>query len=447
MVQGSSNSAHSKEALFRYRVVSEVLTRIARGQPRAHAVREVTERSCLEVDGRERKVSPRTAYRWLSKFERGGLEALVPARRARTATSVVLEEQLITFVRAEKDRDPRASVPELLERAREKGVLQSEQTVDRTTVWRALRRMGLPTRHRPNKREGDTRRFAYPNRMEMVLCDGKHFRAGASRLRRVALNFLDDSTRMALHVRVGTAESTELFLRGLYAVIQRYGLMDAIFVDHGPGFISDDTARVAAQLEIMLIHGTKAYPEGHGKIEKFNQTTIAGILRSLDGAHDVDPGLRGLESRLNHHYGRYNDRPHEGLSGAKPSERWHGDIRELRFPSDEEALRSKFVLTDERDVSNDHIIRHSGKLYEAPRGLAGQKRLIVYRQVLSGELSIFHKGRYMTIHEVDLARNATDRRGQRAPLVEETAPVKTAATLAYERDHATMVDSDGGYQD
>jgi hypothetical protein len=39
--------------------------------------------------------------------------------------------------------------------------------------------------------------------MQMVLCDGKHFRAGAARLRRVALFFLDDATRMGLHVVVG----------------------------------------------------------------------------------------------------------------------------------------------------------------------------------------------------------------------------------------------------
>jgi len=46
----------------------------------------------------------------------------------------------------------------------------------------------------------------------MVLADGKHFRAGAKRLRRVALFFLDDSTRYGLEVVVGTAESAPLFL-------------------------------------------------------------------------------------------------------------------------------------------------------------------------------------------------------------------------------------------
>lgn len=80
-------------------------------------------------------------------------------------------------------------------------------------------------------------------------------------------------------------------------------------------------------------------------------------------------------------------------------------------------------------------------------GLAGHKKLLVHRQVLTAELTVLHRGRHVKLHEVDLARNATDRRGRRRELVEEMAPVKTAATLAYENDHVPMVDEDGGYDE
>ena len=109
---------------------------------------------------------------------------------------------------------------------------RSNAKIDRTTVWRACRRIGLPTRQRPHKREGDTRRWRYAERMQCVLADGKHFRAGAARLRRVALFFLDDATRYGLEVLVGTAESSELFLRALYQMVMRYGLADLLFLDY-----------------------------------------------------------------------------------------------------------------------------------------------------------------------------------------------------------------------
>ena len=95
-------------------------------------------------------------------------------------------------------------------------------------------------------------------------------------------------------------------------------------------------------------------------------------------------------------------------------------------------------------MSNDHIIQYDGRLYEAPRGLA-RERVLVRRQVLDGELSVVHQGRVIKLHEVDLVANAHDRRGRAAPTPPEVAPVKTAASIAFERDFAPIVDADGGF--
>ena len=98
-------------------------------------------------------------------------------------------------------------------------------------------------------------------------------------------------------------------------------------------------------------------------------------------------------------------------------------------------------------VSSDHVIQFEGTDYEAPMGLARHK-VQVHRQVLTGVLSVLHQGRLVTLHPVDLARNARDRRGPRqATELPEQGPVKTAATLAYEREFAPVVDGDGGFSD
>jgi hypothetical protein len=289
--------------------------------------------------------------------------------------------------------------------------------------------------------------------MQMVLCDGKKFRAGAGRVWRVALFFLDDCTRTGLHVVVGTQETTELLLRGLFGLLRRRGRMDALYLDKGPGFRSRDTAAVLGHLEVPLILGKERYPEGHGKIERFHQTAIRKVLRSLTAA-DVDPDCGALELRLSHYLGRYNDRPHESLDGDTPRMRWDADPRPLRFPEDEATLRSRFVVTEERRVSNDHVIQFDGVDYEAPRGLARQ-RVRVHRRLLDGaddvapqHLSVLHDGRLVRLHPVDLAANARANRGtSRSEPLDEVAPVKTAATLAFERDYGSLVGPDGGFSD
>jgi len=300
--------APSSEALLRYSVLAQVEALILGGWRVSAAVREVAGRDHAHLEGHPVRISVRTIQRWRVAYAEGGMTALEPQSRTRTETSQTLSTALVSFLRTEKKRDPRASVPELLRRARARGIVPQDLAIDRTTVWRACRRMGLLTRARPSKREGDMRRWQYPHRMQCVLCDGKHFRAGGTRQRRVALFFLDDATRYGLDVIVGPSESTHLFLHGLCGLIRQHGLPDLLYLDKGSGFRSDDTlAVVEGGLGAWLIHGKARYPQGRGVVERFNRTAQDQALRGLDGAADVDPDYPALTLRLRHFLQRYND--------------------------------------------------------------------------------------------------------------------------------------------
>ena len=440
--------AISSEALLRYSVLAQLEALLLDGWPPGEAVREVTERQHAYPDGRPVQVSVRTLQRWRAAYRAGDIEALAPRSRKRTETSVVLSEALLGFLRTEKQRDPRASVPELLRRAEAGGLIGADLPIDRSTVWRACRRMGLPTRARPSKREADMRRWRYPHRMQCVLADGKHFRAGGARLRRVALFFLDDATRYGLEARVGSSESTQLFLHGLYDTVSQHGLPELVYLDRGPGFISEDTlAVVQGGLKAWLIHGRPKYPQGHGALERFNRTATDRLLRSLDGAAEVDPDCQALTLRLRHFLDRYNDSPHETFAGETPRQRWEAG-RPLRFPDDEADLYRRFVVREPRKVSADHVIKADGRLWEAPRGL-GDSWVQLTRHVLDGRLWVLHEGRMVELAELDPHANATGRRGyigDDRPLSSEGIPT-TAARLAFEHDLRPLVDLDGGFRD
>lgn len=436
----------SADALVRYSVLAQVEALILGGWGAKDAVREVAGREHARPGGQVVRVSVRTIQRWRAAYARDGIGGLAPASRKRTETSVVLDDALIAFLRAENESDPRAGVPELIRRARVRGIVAEDLPIDRTTVWRACRRMGLVTRVRPSKREGDMRRWSYPHRMQCVLCDGKHFRAGAGRLRRVALFFLDDATRYGLHVQVGTSESTRLFLRGLYDLVLKYGLMDLLYLDNGSGFHSGDTLAVVHNgLGTWLIHGKARYPQGRGAVERFNRTAHDQVLRSLDGAIDVDPDCGALTLRLAHFLERYNNTPHEGLGGDTPHQRWEAG-RPLRLPADEADLYRRFVVHEQRKVSKDHVIKIDGKFLEAPRGLAGRWTEVT-RHALDDRYWVLCEGRVVELAELDPHANATDRRAAPLrPLPSEGVPT-TAATLAFGHDLGPLVGPDGGFSD
>jgi putative transposase len=437
----------SPDELLRCQVVAELRSKLACGKTLEEAVAEISARTHFIICiGDVVLVLKRSIYRWWSKFKAEGWPGLRTGRSRRPRLYLALPEKLLGFLREEKKLDRYASVPELLRRARELELVGADEAFDRVTVWRACKRLGLPLRRVPGKREVDSRRFAYPHRMMMVLCDGKHFRASPRRTRRVALFFLDDATRRGLACVVGTSECTQLFLRGLHKVICKCGRMDSLFLDNGPGFKSDDTHSACVALDINLILGTAGYPEGHGKVERFNQTAVSAVLRGLCAA-DVDDSCAALELRLEHFLEhQYNLRPHEALEQRSPLARWDADTRQLRFPESEAALRDKLVVTEVRKVSRDNVVPIDGVAFEVPRGHADTS-LSVRRNLLSGELFVLHDGRLVQLHPVDLAANAVARRakvGAPPPDDDEGTP-RTAASIAFTRHLGSVVGPDGGF--
>ena len=281
----------------------------------------------------------------------------------------------------------------------------------------------------------------------MVLCDGKHFRAGSNRLKRVAFFFIDDATRMMLGTVVGTTESANLFLHGLHCVVKTYGMMTSIFLDNGPGFIANDTINVLKNLNILCIHGTRAYPEGHGKIERFNQTAKQQCLRHLDGNPEVDPACPALTLRLGHYLShQYNQTPHESLNKQTPWSRFHSDPRKLRFVENRQVLDSAFILHEKRYVANDNIVSIDSIKYEMVRGHAGT-RVVIRRNVLDNTLSFIDRGRLVKLGPVDLVANGRDKRAGNSVNLDEPPKKHTRSSgdIAFNRDIGPIVDTDGGF--
>ncbi len=438
----------SPQALFRYQAISQVLLRESWGEDRAEAVRKVAGQPLVGPDGELLRVSSRSLYRWLAAYQQGGFEALAPVDRSGAGSRAVSDE-LLAFFQDEKQADPRVSIPELIRRAREVGKIDPQQPLDRTTVWRRLRQAGVSTHRRKVVPHSPARRFAYPHRMELTLCDGKHFRAGAARRKRVALFFLDDATRFALNVVVGPSESASLFLRGLYQSILQYGFMRALYVDHGSGFIANDSIEVLRRLEVLFIHGRVAYPQGRGKVERLHRTASEQLLRLLDGRAEIDPDCSALELRLGHYLEqRYNRTPHESLGKDSPLERFQADPVSLRFAPSQPDLERAFVLHLRRRVSPDHVVSVGGVGYETPPGCAGD-RPTLRRNLLDQTVQMLHEGRLVRLSPLDAQANARrPRSGSRPQPAESTSqpdPPASSAEMAFRRDLGPIVDDEGGF--
>ena len=101
-------------------------------------------------------------------------------------------------------------------------------------------------------------------------------------------------------------------------------------------------------------------------------------------------------------------------------------------------------------VSNDHVIKADGRLWEAPRGSA-RSWVEVARHVLDGRLWAQHRVRMLELAELDPHANTTEPRGSgnTAPQPDAGADGEqlpaTAAGIAYANDTRPLVDDEGGF--
>src|SRR4051812_7459749 len=149
----------SPEALFRYQIVSAVKARALSGQGMDAAVRSVAAQTHQTPAGESTTVSVRSIYRWLAEYDRDEPAVLEPAA---PVISLALPTALLDFLTAEKAEDRYASVPELIRRALQLGVIGPHQRIDRTSVWRACVRLACrcaacPPNRRPTGAGSPTR--------------------------------------------------------------------------------------------------------------------------------------------------------------------------------------------------------------------------------------------------------------------------------------------------
>ena len=393
--------------------------------------------------GSSQYVSRASLYRWYKSYQSGGFDRLFDKPQALKGSR--LDQTFLNFLWCEKTKDPDASIPEVIARARELGVVARQLSIDRSTVYRAARSLDLPILRRKRAEATTMRPFAYSQRMMMLLCDGKHFRAGASGLKRVALIFIDDATRYVLDIFVGFSESAAFFLRSLHKVLANFGHMEGIYFDHGSGFTAADTKKVFASLNIPFIYGKVRYPEGHAKIERFNSTVTQDLLRGLHKA-EIDPCCAVLELRLRHYIReRYKLRLNSGLGGI-PEEVFLADSKALKFLRSSDDLRRAFVVTESRLVRRDNVIHWDGLIYEIPLGYSGRK-VTIYRDLLDQKIWILHQGHAFELHPPDLALNAREKCAKSKPMEPPWDPITTAAEIQFNRDFRPIVGADGGFSD
>lgn len=395
-------------AIFRFGVISDFVspTRLAWGE-RARLIEHKCERSWqIPFSGRTR-LSPATIRSWIRAYEKSGqqLESLYPHSRSDRGKARALDQETTLALIGLRKEMPVAPVHTLIRTAQQRGVVDSEQYLAESTVWRLFKREGLmlPTEHAPV----DRRRFEaqLPNDLwQSDVMHGPSVLEGGKNRKTYLIAFIDDMSRLICHAQFYRSENLNSYLDALRQALLTRGLPRKLYVDNGPAFRSFHLQQITASLGIALIHAKPYQPQGKGKIERFFRTVRSDFLPAVR-AKTLDELNLALDCWLRD---VYHNREHRSTSQT-PLRRYAEHCECVRAaPKD---LADHFRQQARRRVAKDRTVAIAGRLFEAPIALIGKQITLFYHPHDPARIEARFEGRsYGFLTALDLNVNCRVKR-------------------------------------
>lgn len=289
---------------------------------------------------RRYQFSPRTGYKWITRYRSGGLAALDDRTRCPQTSPRRTAEAVEAAVIAQRDAQPTWGGRKLHVWLGQHGMVDPPAP---STVTNILHRSGRIDPATPSP--GPFCRFEHPAPNELWQMDFMGDRP-LERGRVHPLTILDDHSRFGLALIACANQQRPGVQAQLTACFERYGVPRAILTDNGPPWGASRAGGLTG-LEAWLIrlgirsrHGRPYHPQTQGKIERWHRTIGADVFRTGTLA-DLDAAQRAFD-RFRTTYN--TDRPHHALAMAVPASRYRTSPRS--FP----ARLPEIVYSDDDQV-------------------------------------------------------------------------------------------------
>ena len=264
-------------------------------------------------------LSPKTAYKWLARYETGGLAALVDRSRRPERSPRRTEPAVEGLVLDLRTRHPAWGGRKIRARLRALGHADLPAP---STITDILRRHGRIEPEASQEHRAFLR-FEHPRPNDLWQMDFKgDIPWGVGRCH--PLTVLDDHSRFAVGLRACANQRTETVQAILVDLFRTYGFPLRMLMDNGSPWGCDAEHRYTVltvwliRLAIRVSHGRPYHPQTQGKDERFHRTLHVELLRA---GGFVDPAE--TQRRFDAWRDVYNlQRPHEALGMATPASRY-----------------------------------------------------------------------------------------------------------------------------
>lgn len=354
-------------------------------------------------------VSRTTGYKWVGRYEAGGVEALCDLSRAAHRHPNAISPEMEDRVIAMREKYPRWGAPKI--RARLERERPGESLPAESTIGAILKRHGLTVpRKRRRVSRSPSQPLAHAGAPNAVWCaDFKGWFRTEDGTRIDPLTISDAYSRYLLRCQALKAANYAYSKPVFEAAFREYGLPDRLRVDNGAPFGSNGESGLTGlsvwwiKLGIVPEHIAPGQPQQNGRHERMHRT-LKQETASPPGA-----SRRAQQERFDRFRQEYNqERPHQALGQNTPAtyyepspRRYPERLRAVEYPSDWEV----------RCVSPAGQMRWLGEYVFVAHALEGER--VGLEQIEERRWRVWFS--FYEIGILDVARMAIRRPPQQAP--------------------------------
>ena len=357
-------------------------------------------------DGRQVQCKAKTLTKWLSLYNRGGMDALMPKTRCDKGGTRVITEEAETEIRRLRREYPRLNATQIHDRLVEGAILPA--TVSVSSVQRYIKKNHLRGSAAASVKDRKAFEEAYFGGMwQADTCYLPYLKEGGRSRRVYLVMILDDYSRMIVGGKLFYQDNAANFQQLLREAAATYGIPHKLYVDHGAPYSNEQLSFICGSVGTILLHTPVRDGASKGKVERNFRTLKERWLYGIDISQ-----IQSLEefNRMLAEYIRKHNTTIHSVTGQAPLERYLATNERIRKPRDREWLEECFHNRIIRRVNRDATVHFGGDVYDAPMQFIGQKMEVRY---LPGDMQsayILYGGEHYPLRLTDRVANGQIRR-------------------------------------
>ena len=300
-------------AQFRLALIAPVIHGLYPDASRNAYYQRITENPLTLPDGSAFRYSPKTISKWVSLYQNGGIDALMPRERSDKGGTRVLTDTAIEEIYRLKEAFPRLNSTQIHRHLVEEAFIPASVSV--CAVQRFVKKHDLKSARNPNMR--DRKAFeedAFGKMWQADTCYLPYITEDGLRRRVYCILIIDDHSRFLVGGGLFYNDSAYNFQKVLKDAVAAHGIPSKLYVDNGSSYSNGQLSLICGSIGTVLLHTKIRDGASKAKIERQFRTLKETWLYTLD--LDSLSSLAQFNGLLKDYMRSYNTSLHSGIGAV-----------------------------------------------------------------------------------------------------------------------------------